>query len=495
MKTKIHKWSIGAVIIACACFSVLPAMGQDYTIFKTFTATATNLSGSYTNADGVYPQTELVISNGVIYGTTGGGGQFGSGTIFKMNIDGSGYTVLKSLAAGALNTATSQFTNSEGQNPQGKLVLSGGWLYGSAEYGGTLGNGTIFKLDTNGGNFSVLRTFANGASDGANPRGDLVVSGGLLYGTTSLGGNGGGLGTLYRINTNGSGFTIIHNFTSDSTNGSQPNGVTLSGSTLYGTTYSGGVTGWGTVYKMNTNGTGFSQLKSFSAPNPPNFNGTNSDGARPLDGVTVFSAPLQVDRLFGTTPYGGASSNGVVFALLVTGSGFTNLHNFNALDDFYNNVGGANPRGKLVVAGNTVYGTAEFGADSGGGIFAVATDGSDSNMRWIFGQIGNDGRVPVGGLTLVGSALYGTTQLGGNAGNGTIFSLLLQVVSPLTIARSGANVILTWPTNDFTFNLQSTPVLNPPSWSAASPAPLLINGNNTVTNPITGSAKFYRLGP
>ena len=90
-------------------------MAQTYAVLKSFTATTTNLSGAYTNADGEYPQTELVVSNGVIYGTTGSGGSLGSGTIFKMNADGSGFTVIKSLAAGALNTATSQFTNSEGE--------------------------------------------------------------------------------------------------------------------------------------------------------------------------------------------------------------------------------------------------------------------------------------------------------------------------------------------------------------------------------------------
>ena len=501
MKTKIQRWSIWTVqflklgvIPACLCLLALPARGQTYAVLKSFSVTATNLSGAYTNTGGEYPQTELVVSNGVIYGTTGGGGSFGSGTIFKMNADGSGFTVLKNLAAGALNTGSGQFTNSEGLSPQGKLALSGGWLYGTAEYGGS-GNGTLFKLDTNGNNFAVLHTFTNGAADGANPNGELVESSGLLYGTTQLGGNGGGLGTIYRITTNGGSFTIIHHFTSASTNGSQPNGVTLSGNTLYGTTYSGGISGWGTVYKIGTNGLSFLQLKSFSTPVPATLAGTNSDGARPLTGVTVVSAPSQVDRLYGVTPYGGAASNGVVFTVLTNGTGFTNLHSFNSFEDFGQNTGGANPRGKVVVAGSTVYGTVEYGADSGGGIFSVATDGSDSNMRWIFGQNVNDGRVPTAGLTLVGSTVYGTTELGGDVGAGTVFSLVLQVVSPLAITRSGANVILTWPTNDFTFHLQSTAALNPSLWSAASPAPFIVNGNNTVTNPITGTAKFYRLGP
>src|SRR5207245_11727992 len=64
----------------------------------------------------------------------------------------------------------------------------------------------------------------------------------------------------------------------------------------------------------------------------------------------------------------------------------------------------------------------------------------------------------------------------------------------LTLIPYGANVILTWTTNAFGFTLQSTTNLGSPAvWSTNSPAPVVIAGQNTVTNPITGPQQFYRL--
>jgi hypothetical protein len=72
---------------------------------------------------------------------------------------------------------------------------------------------------------------------------------------------------------------------------------------------------------------------------------------------------------------------------------------------------------------------------------------------------------------------------------------LAEVASPpeLAIVDSGANVILTWPTNAAGYTLQSTTNLAPASWSTVSPAPVVVNGQNSVTNPISGTQKFYRL--
>ena len=64
----------------------------------------------------------------------------------------------------------------------------------------------------------------------------------------------------------------------------------------------------------------------------------------------------------------------------------------------------------------------------------------------------------------------------------------------LTIIPSGANVILTWPTNVVGFTLQSTTnLVSPAVWSTVSPGPIVIGGQNTVFNPVTGTQKFYRL--
>src|SRR5258708_17160380 len=94
-------------------------------------------------------------------------------------------------------------------------------------------------------------------------------------------------------------------------------------------------------------------------------------------------------------------------------------------------------------------------------------------------------------LALSGNTLYGTTEQGGAYGNGPVFSLFIP--PQLTIIPSGPDVILTWPTNYTAFTLQSTTNLVSPVWTTNSPAPVVVNGQNTVTNPISGTQQFYRL--
>jgi uncharacterized repeat protein (TIGR03803 family) len=99
-------------------------------------------------------------------------------------------------------------------------------------------------------------------------------------------------------------------------------------------------------------------------------------------------------------------------------------------------------------------------------------------------------------LVLSGNTLYGTASGGGSSGNGTVFSLSLPPIGgpQVTISISGANVVLTWPTNAAGFILQSTTnLVSPPVWTTNSPAPVVVNGQNTVTNLILGAQQFYRL--
>jgi uncharacterized repeat protein (TIGR03803 family) len=100
-------------------------------------------------------------------------------------------------------------------------------------------------------------------------------------------------------------------------------------------------------------------------------------------------------------------------------------------------------------------------------------------------------------LLISGNTLYGAAGVGGSSGYGTVFSL--SFAPRLTIARSAANVVVTWPTNvagfDYTgFTLQSTTnLVSPAVWSINSPAPTVVNGQNTVTNPASDTQKFFRL--
>ena len=106
-------------------------------------------------------------------------------------------------------------------------------------------------------------------TDGVNPWGGVVLSGNTLYGTTFNGGgaasNRGYGGTAFRVNTDGTHFTNLHNFSYSPTNSYEPyDGMILSGSTLYGTSWDGGSNGLGTVFKVNTDGTGFTNLYNFA---------------------------------------------------------------------------------------------------------------------------------------------------------------------------------------------------------------------------------------
>jgi uncharacterized repeat protein (TIGR03803 family) len=144
-----------------------------------------------------------------------------------------------------------------------------------------------------------------------------------------------------------------------------------------------------------------------------------------------------------------------------------------------------------------LYGTTYYGGENGYGmVFKLNKDGSAYSVLYSFGTNSVNGNRPAASL-LKGSdgAFYGTTRYGGENNQGTVFRLSLPIAPPqLTIIPSGANVILTWPTNAAGFTLQSTTNLGSLAfWTMNSPGPVVVNGQNTVTNPISGAQQFYRL--
>src|SRR6266446_5163092 len=390
------------------------------------------------------------------------------------------FTVLHTFSA----TTSPAYTNSDGAIPQAGLVLSfsGKTLYGTARYGGSSARGTVFALNTDGTGFTNLYSFTGG-SDGVGPSGSLILAGKTLYGTAQAGGSS-GRGTVFALNTDGTGFTNLHSFTGASDGIGPSGGLTLAGNTLYGTAQGGGSSGAGTVFALNTNGAGFTTLYSFTG---------GSDGRTPFAGLI-----LSGDTLYGTASAGGSSGNGTVFALNTNGTGFTALYSFTALAGSPSiNSDGAGPSAGLVLSGNTLYGTAQAGGSLGGGtVFEVNGNGTGFTTLHSFTALNNstnsDGANPSAGLMLSGNNVYGTAYGGGSAGNGTVFSLFIP--PQLTIIPSRANVILTWPTNAAGFTLQSTTnLVSPAIWTNVSPGPVVLNRQNTVTNPISGTQRFYRL--
>ena len=197
-------------------------------------------------------------------------------------------------------------------------------------------------------------------------------------------------------------------------------------------------------------------------------------------------------KLSGNTLYGTASSiNGsTVFAVNTNGT------EFRTVTRVYVGIGGFGQAEGLIVSGNILYGA------GGGQVFAVNSDGTGFTVLHSFTSTGNTGYpdnlyTNVDGLSpwyliLSGNTLYGIANRGGTSGNGTVFSITLPS-SQLAIVPSQANVILTWPTNSG-FTLQSTTNLGLPAvWTTNSPPPVVVNGQNTVTNHMLGKQKFYRL--
>ena len=438
-----------------------------------------------TNSDGAYPWAQLVLCSNVLYGTTYNGGAFTNGTIFAVNVDGTGFTNLHTFSA----CSGLRGTNYDGAQPVAGLILVSNTLYGTTGIAGMAGHGTIYAINTDGSGFTNLHNFS-GINEGLATTAPLVACSNVLYGA-SQGGGTNGLGTIFAIDIDGTGYTNLHNFATfnNGTNseGAQPlAGLILSSNTLYGTCWSGGMGGKGSVFRINTDGMGFTNLHSFSAL----VANTNSDGATPFAGLT-----LRGNVLYGSTIYGGVFTNGVLFKLNTDGTGFTNFHNFTTLTNFAN-VDGTSPYGRLFLSGNMLFGAATGGGTgTNGTVFIVNTDGTGFRIVYHFsnliGGTNYDGVGPVSGI-FASNSLYGMTHIGGIGGSGTIFSLF--ILPQLAINFSGGNAVLSWPTNADGFSLQSTLDLTPSAlWGPVFPLPVVVSGQYVVTNSGPTAQMFYRL--
>jgi len=214
--------------------------------------------------DGAFPQSRLIQgSNGDLFGTTTSGGVNGTGVIFRLRRDGTGFTVLRSFDAAPpiiIDETDPNFgkarVNGSGSYPASGLLLGGnGFLYGTTAAFGASGFGALYRIAQDGTGFSVLTAF-DGTTTGATPFGELIVAlDGTLVGTTSVGGTtsagSGGAGTLFSISLDGATFNTLHVF--GAVSGTPRTGVVQDADgAFYGTTAEGGAYGSGTIYKFGT---------------------------------------------------------------------------------------------------------------------------------------------------------------------------------------------------------------------------------------------------
>jgi uncharacterized repeat protein (TIGR03803 family) len=232
--------------------------------------------------DGEDPRSVLVRdASGNLYGTTQYGGTNGGyGTVFKLDAKGK-VTLLHSFSG-----------TPDGEDPYAGLLRDkAGNFYGTTMFGGTGGGfGTVFKLDAKG-KVTLLHSFA-GTPDGVNPLSGLLRDGvGNLYGTTKYGGTNGGFGTVFKLSSKGN-VTLLHSF-AGTPDGENPYSRLIrdAAGNLYGTTFYGGTSGYGTVFKLDPAGK-LTILHSFN---------DSPDGAHPIAGLILDKA----GNLYGTTSDGG----------------------------------------------------------------------------------------------------------------------------------------------------------------------------------------------
>ena len=151
---------------------------------------------------------------------------------------------------------------------------------------GAYGYGTVFSVPLSGGSATVLASFNGNNGDG--PQAGLTLSGNTLYGTTFAGSNGDG--EVFSVPLSGGSATVLASFNGSNGDGPQA-GLTLIGNTLYGTTLHGGANNDGTVFSVPLSGGSATVLVSFNV----------SNGYEPDAGLTVSG-----NALYGTTAGGGA---------------------------------------------------------------------------------------------------------------------------------------------------------------------------------------------
>lgn len=355
---------------------------------------------TFNGPNGANPRSPLIQgTDGNLYGTTQGGGTVNQGTIFKVTPSGT-FTLLYS------------FDGLDGSIPSGVIQATDGNFYGTSQT-------TVFKV-TSSGTLTTIYTFCSqlGCADGDAPAGGLARgTDGNFYGTTTQGGQF-LFGTVFKITPAGA-LTTLYNFCSqnDCSDGTYPNAPMVQGmdGNFYGTTFSGGADNSGTIFKITPSGI-FTTLYSFcSQPNCP-------------DGFAPTGALIQATdgSFYGTTQGGGgANGNGIVYRITPSGS-FTVLYRFCSQN---NCADGSEPWGGLIQATDgSLYGTTTAGGLYNFGlIFKITTQGL-LNTIYNFCALPNctDGAAPDTGLLQASDGnFYGTTSIlgGGTGGSGTVFRL------------------------------------------------------------------------
>jgi uncharacterized repeat protein (TIGR03803 family) len=309
-------------------------------------------------ADGLEPTSDLTALNGALFGTTSKGGtgpcSGGCGTVFRL-VPGKSKSVIYAFKG-----------RNDGATPWAGVVAFAGTLYGTTEYGGLYargcfsGCGTVFQVSPRERTERVVHRF-KGGRDGAMPLAGLTLLHGAFFGTTEYGGLTTafcsiGCGTVFRVDPDGA-KRVLHAFAykRGSHEGAYPVGDLIPvHDVLYGTTYAGGTTAAGTVFRVTPRSGSERILYTFRCCPK------KDDGAHPLARLLDLAG-----RLYGTTRDGGERGFGTVFEI-TTGGHETVLYSFEGKPD------GAIPQAQLTSVRSVLYGTtASGGKNDEGTVFRL----------------------------------------------------------------------------------------------------------------------------
>jgi uncharacterized repeat protein (TIGR03803 family) len=393
--------TVGVAGLFAGCGGAQPPIGATGATPQSRAAALTHYRVVYRfkggDQDGGYPVGGLINLNGTLYGTTQFGGPGGTGTVFALD----------------LSTGKESVTASSLGNPYvgGPLLNLNKTLYGAGRYGGPHSEGAIFEVNLVTGKTKSICGFNN--NEGRYPNMGLTDFKGKLYGTTSEGGKWGN-GAVFACDLSTGKEHAVISLKARVTGTAPLAGLTVVNGELYGTTYSGGPNYYGTIFKIDTD----NRLRTL-------YNFDWSSGAWPI-------APL-VDvngTLYGTTFAGGAHGSGSH----VTGTVFkvSKSRVETVLYSFKDSPDGAGPSARVTYVNGSLYGTTEYGGSNSqacrecGTIFQLTASATESVLHRFKG--GQDGAAPLSSLINVKGTLYGTTTSGGSAactsgGCGTIFEV------------------------------------------------------------------------
>ena len=370
-----------------------PAESQTYKVIYNFTDKG---------MDGATPYGGPILDRrGNLYGSTYLGGQYGSGSVYKLAPVGSSwqYTSLYSLKG-----------ESDGAGPAfGSLALYKGVLYGTTEGGGYFG--TEFEVGPCDGGCpeKVVHSFGQG-TDGQEPVGGVVFdSAGNFYGTTLLGGTYGN-GTVYEVTPSGV-ESVIYSFVGGTDAVNPAAAVTLDDDgNIYGTAPAGGIYGNGAIFKLSRSGSVWTETVLYS------FQGLN-DGQNPVGGLIVDKH----GTLYGGTFDGGVNGGGTVYALSSTSGSWT----MKILYSFTGGYGGIYNKLTFGPEG-TLYGVLNGESANGlGSVFKL----TDNNGSWIYTDLhdfagGTDGGQPYCKVAVDAQGdVFVTAVIGGSDNQGVVFEI------------------------------------------------------------------------